>query len=55
MGTCAGQFYHAHPDGGGGYYCELRLYAESGSFIVRNSSGFSNEKWLDGVDVDLMK
>jgi len=51
VGECGGRKYRAHPGGGGGYYCELRLYADSGSFVVFNRSGFSNEKWLDGVDI----
>lgn len=48
--------YFMHAGGGGGYYCELRLYPElqSGSFIVFNRSGFSNEKFLDKVDVFLL-
>jgi len=33
------------------YCCELRLYADSGSFVVFNRLGFSNEKWLDGADI----
>jgi D-alanyl-D-alanine carboxypeptidase len=44
--------YVAHAGGGGGYYCELRLYLELnlGSFIVFNRSGFSDARFLDKVD-----
>ena len=48
--------YYTHAGGGGGYYCELRLYPElkAGSFIVFNRSGFSDERFLDKVDVHLL-
>jgi D-alanyl-D-alanine carboxypeptidase len=44
--------YFAHPGGGGGYYCELRLYPEinKGSVVMFNRTGMSNEKFLDKVD-----
>jgi CubicO group peptidase (beta-lactamase class C family) len=44
--------YFAHPGGGGGYYCELRMYPEikRGSVIMFNRTGISNEKFLDRVD-----
>jgi len=44
--------YFAHPGGGGGYYCELRLYPEinRGSVVMFNRTGMSNEKFLDKVD-----
>lgn len=48
--------YVTHAGGGGGYYCELRLYPELklGSFIVFNRSGFSNERYLDKLDIQLL-
>lgn len=51
-GTCNGKEYRMHPGGGGGYYCELRLYPslKKGSFVVLNRSGFSNERFLDRID-----
>jgi len=47
-----GRKYFAHPGGGGGYYCELRLYPEinRGSVVMFNRTGISNEKFLDKVD-----
>ena len=44
--------YFAHPGGGGGYYCELRLYPEisRGSVIMFNRTGMSDEKFLDTLD-----
>ncbi len=51
-GQLDGKKYFAHPGGGGGYYCELRLYPEidKGSVIMFNRTGMSNEKFLDQVD-----
>jgi len=51
-GQLNGKKYFAHPGGGGGYYCELRLYPEinRGSVIMFNRTGMSNEKFLDKVD-----
>lgn len=44
--------YYAHAGGGGGYYCEIRIYPEEkiGSVIFFNRSGMSDEKFLDKVD-----
>lgn len=44
--------YFAHAGGGGGYYCEVRIYPEAGigSVIMFNRSGMSNEKFLDKLD-----
>ncbi len=49
--------YVAHAGGGGGYYCELRLYPEFklGSLIVFNRSGFSDERYLDKLDLALLE
>ena len=51
-GQFKGRKYFAHPGGGGGYYCEIRLYPEinRGSVIMFNRTGMSNEKCLDKVD-----
>jgi D-alanyl-D-alanine carboxypeptidase len=56
-GELEGRTYYTHAGGGGGYYCELRLYPEikSGSFIVFNRSGFSDERFLDKVDTCFLK
>ncbi len=44
--------YFAHVGGGGGYYCEVRIYPDAGigSVIMFNRSGMSNEKYLDKLD-----
>jgi D-alanyl-D-alanine carboxypeptidase len=51
-GQLNGVKYFAHPGGGGGFYCELRMYPEinRGSVIMFNRTGISNEKFLDKVD-----
>ena len=51
-GELNGKKYFAHPGGGGGYYCELRLYPEinRASVIMFNRTGISNERFLDKVD-----
>jgi len=47
-----GKKYFAHAGGGGGYYCEVRIYPKAGigSVIMFNRSGMSNEKYLDKLD-----
>ena len=47
-----GERYYAHAGGGGGYYCEVRLYPDAGigSVIMFNRSGMTNEKYLDKLD-----
>ncbi|MDX1910737.1 MAG: serine hydrolase domain-containing protein [Saprospiraceae bacterium] len=64
-GMCLGWFtgklhdhrYVTHAGGGGGFYCELRLYPElgRGSLLMTNRSGFSDERWLDQFDGLLLK
>lgn len=56
-GKVAGYDYYTHAGGGGGYYGELRLYPDVklGSFIIFNRSGFSDERYLDRVDVQCLK
>ncbi len=51
-GKLNGQNYYMHAGGGGGYYCELRIYPDSGvgSVIFFNRSGMSDERFLDKVD-----
>jgi len=47
-----GKKYFNHAGGGGGYYCEVRIYPEAGigSVIMFNRSGMRNEKYLDKLD-----
>lgn len=51
-GNLNGNTYFAHAGGGGGYYCEIRLYPELGlgSVIFLNRSGMTDERILDKVD-----
>ncbi len=51
-GTLNGHAYNSHAGGGGGYYCELRIYPGSGrgSVLFMNRSGFSDERFLDKTD-----
>lgn len=49
--------YYTHAGGGGGYYCELRLYPglKLGSFIIFNRTGFRDERYLDKVDLPILR
>lgn len=51
-GTLNGYTYFAHAGGGGGYYCEIRIYRELGlgSVIFFNRTGMSDERFLDKTD-----
>ena len=44
--------FFTHAGGGGGYYCEIRMYPEAGigSVIFYNRTGFKDERMLDKVD-----
>lgn len=51
-GKLNGVKYFSHAGGGGGYYCEIRLYPdlETGSVIIFNRTGISDERYLDKID-----
>ena len=51
-GQLHGRQYFAHAGGGGGYYCEIRIYPDLGlgSVIMFNRTGISDERFLDKVD-----
>ena len=51
-GNLKGHEYLAHAGGGGGYYCELRVYPRLGvgSVILYNCSGMRDERILDRAD-----
>lgn len=51
-GQLNGNKYFAHAGGGGGYYCEIRIYPDKGigSLIFFNRTGMSDERFLDKVD-----
>lgn len=44
--------YFAHAGGGGGYYCEIRIYPDLGigSIVMFNRTGMSDERYLDNLD-----
>ena len=51
-GELNGQIYFAHAGGGGGYYCEIRVYPEINlaSVIMLNRTGVSDDRILDTID-----
>jgi D-alanyl-D-alanine carboxypeptidase len=51
-GVLNGRRYYTHAGGGGGYYCEIRVYPEMGvgSVIMFNRTGMTDERFLDKVD-----
>ena len=51
-GELNGVKYFAHAGGGGGYYCEIRIYPEIkiGSVVFFNRTGMSDERYLDKLD-----
>lgn len=55
-GILNGQVYHTHAGGGGGYYCEIRVYPalQLASVLMTNRSGFSDERLLDKMDEVLL-
>ncbi|HEY1112425.1 MAG TPA: serine hydrolase domain-containing protein [Chitinophagaceae bacterium] len=50
-GLLNGQRFVTHAGGGGGYYCEVRLYPEAGwgNVILFNRTGMKDERLLDKV------
>jgi D-alanyl-D-alanine carboxypeptidase len=51
-GDLNGERYFGHSGGGGGYYCEIRIYPDlkRASVIMTNNTGISNRHYLDRVD-----
>lgn len=51
-GKYEGLSYFSHTGGGGGYYCEMRIYpdANRASVIMTNNTGISNQHYLDRID-----
>lgn len=51
-GELNGNKYFAHAGGGGGYYCEIRIYPDlkKGSVLFLNRTGMSDERLLDKLD-----
>lgn len=51
-GKLDGRDYVDHAGGGGGFYCELRIYRDLGraSVLMCNRTGIKNDRLLDGID-----
>ena len=51
-GDLDGERYFGHTGGGGGYYCEIRVYPDvkRASVIMTNNTGISNQHYLDNID-----
>ena len=51
-GQLDGHRYFSHAGGGGGYYCEIRLYPDLklGSVVFFNRTGTSDQRFLDLPD-----
>jgi CubicO group peptidase (beta-lactamase class C family) len=56
-GNLNGREYFTHAGGGGGFYCEIRIYpdAKLGSVIFFNRTGMTDERFLDKVDSVYLK
>jgi D-alanyl-D-alanine carboxypeptidase len=51
-GSLNGNEYFSHAGGGGGYYCEIRIYPKLGwgSVIIFNRTGVTDDRFLDKLD-----
>jgi D-alanyl-D-alanine carboxypeptidase len=51
-GELKGNVFYTHAGGGGGYYCEIRLYPDAGigSVLMLNRTGIRDERMLDRID-----
>ena len=51
-GSLKGTNYVCHAGGGGGYYCEIRIYPalRIASVLLRNRSSFGDLRLLDKID-----
>ena len=51
-GEISGEKYFTHAGGGGGYYCEIRIYPgiKVGSVVFFNRTGMWDERYLDRLD-----
>jgi D-alanyl-D-alanine carboxypeptidase len=52
-GVVNGKTYFTHAGGGGGYYCEIRIYPDEGlgSVVMFNRTGMRDERFLNKADV----
>ncbi len=55
-GKLNGKQYYSHAGGGGGFYCEIRIYREAGagSVVMFNRTGMRDERFLDKPDIHLL-
>lgn len=51
-GRLNGKTYYTHAGGGGGYYCEIRIYPDQGigSVVFFNRTGMTDQRFLDTTD-----
>jgi D-alanyl-D-alanine carboxypeptidase len=51
-GKLNGKTFFTHAGGGGGYYCEIRIYPDPGlgSLVFFNRTGMSDQRFLDRID-----
>ena len=56
-GQLNGHQYFTHAGGGGGFYCEIRIYPEQdkGSVLMFNRTGIRDERFLDKLDKYFIK
>lgn len=56
-GRLDGHIYFTHAGGGGGYYCEIRVYPDlnKASVLMTNRTGFTDERLLDKIDSPELK
>ena len=56
-GHLEGEAYYSHAGGGGGYYCEIRIYRTLGigSVIMFNRTGMTDKRFLDKTDTYFIK
>ena len=55
-GKLNGKQYYTHAGGGGGFYCEIRIYPDNGvgSVVMFNRTGMRDERFLDKPDVHFL-
>jgi D-alanyl-D-alanine carboxypeptidase len=55
-GNLNGIQYYTHAGGGGGFYCEIRIYPEHGvgSVVMFNRTGMRDERFLDKLDIHFL-
>jgi CubicO group peptidase (beta-lactamase class C family) len=56
-GKLNGIQYFSHAGGGGGFYCEIRIYpgAGVGSVVMFNRTGLKDERFLDKTDIHVLR